>query len=202
MGAAADDVVSAVVAAIATALRAPGAAVFVASGDNERTVPDAADVVLACHGELSGVPTRLPLRYAGADLGVLAVAPRPGETALGRADVRLLETLAPLVAAVVHAERLTGDLRLARARLLTATAAERSRLQHELHDGLGPALTGVGLGLALSRGLMEAMDGTLTPDDTPGGGLTMIVTLPVLPADIADPALTSRVDSLRGRQNR
>ncbi len=62
--------------------------------------------------------------------------------------------------------------------------------------------TGVGLGLALSRGLMEAMDGTLTPDDTPGGGLTMIVTLPVLPADIADPALTSRVDSLRGRRNR
>jgi two-component system sensor histidine kinase KdpD len=37
--------------------------------------------------------------------------------------------------------------------------------------------TGVGLGLALSRGLMEAMDGTLAPDDTPGGGLTMVVTL-------------------------
>jgi two-component system sensor histidine kinase KdpD len=37
--------------------------------------------------------------------------------------------------------------------------------------------TGVGLGLALSRGLMEAMDGTLTPDDTPGGGLTMVMTL-------------------------
>jgi two-component system, OmpR family, sensor histidine kinase KdpD len=38
--------------------------------------------------------------------------------------------------------------------------------------------TGVGLGLALSRGLTEAMGGTLTPDHTPGGGLTMIVTLP------------------------
>ncbi|MGW2017766.1 ATP-binding protein [Streptomyces sp. NPDC001927] len=38
--------------------------------------------------------------------------------------------------------------------------------------------TGVGLGLALSRGLTEAMDGTLTSEDTPGGGLTMVVSLP------------------------
>jgi two-component system sensor histidine kinase KdpD len=38
--------------------------------------------------------------------------------------------------------------------------------------------TGAGLGLALSRGLTEAMNGTLTPEETPGGGLTMIVALP------------------------
>ncbi|MFE9664799.1 ATP-binding protein [Streptomyces sp. NPDC005955] len=39
--------------------------------------------------------------------------------------------------------------------------------------------SGLGLGLALSRGLTEAMDGTLTPEDTPGGGLTMVLRLPV-----------------------
>ncbi|MBB2941348.1 two-component system sensor histidine kinase KdpD [Actinoplanes lutulentus] len=39
--------------------------------------------------------------------------------------------------------------------------------------------TGVGLGLALSRGLTEAMGGTLTPEETPGGGLTMILSLPI-----------------------
>ena len=39
--------------------------------------------------------------------------------------------------------------------------------------------TGLGLGLALARGLTEAMNGTLTPEDTPGGGLTMVVSLPL-----------------------
>jgi two-component system, OmpR family, sensor histidine kinase KdpD len=37
---------------------------------------------------------------------------------------------------------------------------------------------GVGLGLALARGLTESMGGTLSPEDTPGGGLTMVVSLP------------------------
>jgi two-component system sensor histidine kinase KdpD len=45
--------------------------------------------------------------------------------------------------------------------------------------------TGIGLGLALSRGLTEAMGGTLTPEDTPGGGLTMVVSLTA--ADEATP---------------
>jgi two-component system sensor histidine kinase KdpD len=41
--------------------------------------------------------------------------------------------------------------------------------------------TGVGLGLALSRGLTGAMGGTLDPEETPGGGLTMVLSLPAVP---------------------
>ena len=37
--------------------------------------------------------------------------------------------------------------------------------------------TGLGLGLALSKGFVEGMGGTLVPEDTPGGGLTMVATL-------------------------
>ncbi|MGW2582269.1 ATP-binding protein [Streptomyces virginiae] len=45
--------------------------------------------------------------------------------------------------------------------------------------GDAPAGAGVGLGLAVARGFLEAMDGTLTAEDTPGGGLTMVITLPL-----------------------
>ncbi|MEU8433234.1 ATP-binding protein [Streptomyces sp. NPDC029216] len=46
---------------------------------------------------------------------------------------------------------------------------------------------GLGLGLALARGLTEAMNGTLTPEDTPGGGLTMVLSLPAAPDPAAAP---------------
>jgi two-component system sensor histidine kinase KdpD len=39
--------------------------------------------------------------------------------------------------------------------------------------------TGVGLGLALSLGLMQALGHTLTPEETPGGGLTMVLAMKV-----------------------
>ncbi|MEU2864604.1 ATP-binding protein [Streptomyces mirabilis] len=58
-------------------------------------------------------------------------------------------------------------------------AGDRDRLFEPFQRlGDNDNTTGLGLGLALSRGLAEAMDGTLTPEDTPGGGLTMVLSLP------------------------
>lgn len=42
-----------------------------------------------------------------------------------------------------------------------------------------PAATGVGLGLAVAKGFIEAMGGTLTAEETPAGGLTMVLRLPL-----------------------
>ncbi|MDV5149175.1 sensor histidine kinase KdpD [Streptomyces sp. SBC-4] len=47
--------------------------------------------------------------------------------------------------------------------------------------GDAPRGAGVGLGLAVARGFVEAMGGTLSAEDTPGGGLTMVLAL--CPAD-------------------
>ncbi|MEU6120322.1 sensor histidine kinase KdpD [Streptomyces sp. NPDC047123] len=43
--------------------------------------------------------------------------------------------------------------------------------------GDAPRGAGVGLGLAVARGFVEAMGGTIAAEDTPGGGLTMVLTL-------------------------
>ncbi|RKT03316.1 two-component system sensor histidine kinase KdpD [Streptomyces sp. 3211.6] len=45
--------------------------------------------------------------------------------------------------------------------------------------GDAPRGAGVGLGLAVARGFTETIGGTLTAEDTPGGGLTMVITLPI-----------------------
>jgi two-component system, OmpR family, sensor histidine kinase KdpD len=50
-----------------------------------------------------------------------------------------------------------------------------------LGDGGPDAHEGLGLGLAVANGFVDAMDGTITIDDTPGGGATVTIGLDRLP---------------------
>ena len=66
---------------------------------------------------------------------------------------------------------------------------------------------GLGLGLSVARGFTEAMGGTLSADDTPGGGLTMVVACPRRPARHPSPLPppnppSSRRDPRPGRRRR
>ena len=53
--------------------------------------------------------------------------------------------------------------------------------------GDAPGSDGVGLGLAVARGLTEAMSGVLHVSDTRGGGLTMVISLPTRPGQRVTP---------------
>ncbi|KIF77158.1 histidine kinase [Streptomyces sp. 150FB] len=62
--------------------------------------------------------------------------------------------------------------------------------------GDAPRGAGVGLGLAVARGFAESMGGTLTAEDTPGGGMTMVLTLAAAPGHLpARPELSARFTS-------
>ena len=39
--------------------------------------------------------------------------------------------------------------------------------------------SGVGLGLSVAKGFIDAMGGTIRAEDTPGGGLTIVISLPI-----------------------
>jgi two-component system sensor histidine kinase KdpD len=61
------------------------------------------------------------------------------------------------------------------------------------HDA-SPTSGGLGLGLHVARGFARAMGGTLEPEDTPGGGLTMVLALPLpTPGDDGPGAARVRV---------
>ncbi|MFL6206488.1 MAG: ATP-binding protein, partial [Acidimicrobiales bacterium] len=58
--------------------------------------------------------------------------------------------------------------------------AERARLFEPFQRMGDTSTSGVGLGLAVAKGFVEAMGGELTIDDTPGGGITMVIGLPAV----------------------
>jgi two-component system sensor histidine kinase KdpD len=104
-------------------------------------------------------------------------------------DAGLLERV--LVNLLANAQRhAPGPLRLdagaagdrVRLRVVDAgpgiAAADRDRVFVPFQRLGDSSTSGLGRGLALSRGLVEAMDGTLTLEETPGGGLTTVVSLP------------------------
>ncbi|MGZ4741102.1 MAG: DUF4118 domain-containing protein, partial [Ilumatobacteraceae bacterium] len=58
--------------------------------------------------------------------------------------------------------------------------ADRARIMTPLQRfGDDQPHDGIGLGLAIARGFVAAMDGTFTLEDTPGGGLTVTIALPL-----------------------
>ncbi|TDU88937.1 histidine kinase [Kribbella voronezhensis] len=83
-----------------------------------------------------------PLRHKADVVGCLVIGARRGERHLSKADQAVLDLLATPLAVALHSTALRDQLRESRDRLLTATIDERARLHRDLHDSLGPVLTG------------------------------------------------------------
>jgi signal transduction histidine kinase len=81
-----------------------------------------------------------------------------GEAELEPPDRRLLGQLAGQLAAVAYALRLTADLEDGRRALVEGVAEERRRLRRDLHDGLGPQLAAVALGVSTAERALARAD--------------------------------------------
>lgn len=73
----------------------------------------------------------------------LEVGLRAGDLALSPADRQVLDIAAPLLAQSLRASALAADLLQSRQQTIAAREEERRRLRRDLHDGLGPRLTGI-----------------------------------------------------------
>lgn len=103
-----------------------------------------------------------PLVVHGEHVGVLLAGSRRG-SAMSGTDLRILGMLSGQVASAAYAVRLSGDLAESHISLIRTREDERRRLRRDLHDGLGPQLAGVVMGLdsvrtALARGNVERAD--------------------------------------------
>lgn len=106
--------------------------------------------VIARWGTATGPVEEVPV---GSGDATLAVTAPPGES-LGTRSRRALTELATVVDAGLVVLRSAEDLEDARRRLTEVRLEERRTIRRELHDGLGPSLAGVRLGLQGARNLV------------------------------------------------
>ena len=112
--------------------------------------------VVAATGTAS-TPTRSRRLRAGPDtVGELVVGLRSGELRLRATDETVLDVVAPALGQALHARLLTTELRRSRGEVVSVVEEERRRLRRDLHDGLGPTLTGVAYAADAARNLLAA----------------------------------------------
>ncbi len=117
-------------------------------------------------GPLSPRPARFPLALGSDETGELVIGLRPGDLTLSAGDEQALGIVAPLVAQTLRARRLSRDLQESRSAAIKAIEEERRRLRRDLHDGLGPTLSGIAF-------TADAARNTITSDPSAADALLL-----------------------------
>ena len=125
---------------VSEALRVPGTRIELVRGEQV--------LASATHGTVTtaGADT-FPLLYQDHLVGRLIVSHRAPGQRLSGADRRLLDDLLWHAGLAAHVVALTSDLQRSREEAVAAREEERRHIRRDLHDGLGPALAGLALGL-------------------------------------------------------
>ncbi len=115
------------------------------------TVDDAAGRPLATIGTPADAPAgvvhELPLHRADVVIGTLRFSGRRGERLDGR-TLDMLDRISGFVAVALELAVANAQLDALRRRLVDVRQEERRLMRRELHDGLGPALSGAALAVA------------------------------------------------------
>jgi signal transduction histidine kinase len=86
----------------------------------------------------------------------LVVGLRPGDLRLSRDDEHVLALTAPLLAHALRAQTLAAEVKESRGQTVAALEEERRRLRRDLHDGLGPRLSGIAFTSDAVRNLLRS----------------------------------------------
>ena len=112
--------------------------------------------MVTTHGERPAAVRTLPITYRGADIGRLVLPARGVRSRLTTRDEQLLGDLVRQAATAVRTSQLAEEVQQSRERLVTAREEERRRIRRDLHDGLGPSLSGIVFQLEAARMTVDA----------------------------------------------
>ncbi len=138
---------AAVARAVATAFGIGFVSVEVDRGHGERLVTTL--------GDRPAEVRVLPITWRSAPVGRLVLPARGLRSRLTRQDEELLGDLVRQAATAARTAQLAQEVQLSRERLVTAREEERRRIRRDLHDGFGPALSGIVFQLEAVRMTIE-----------------------------------------------
>jgi signal transduction histidine kinase len=134
---------AAVAQAVAQAFRVRFVAVEVDRSGGEQLV--------ATYGERPDHVRTLPIRYRDEVVGQLVLPAHGLRSRLTGRDEQLLGDLVRQAATAARTSRLAEQLQDSRERIVVAREEERRRIRRDLHDGLGPSLSGAVFQLESAR---------------------------------------------------